>query len=140
MDPKEKRFLIVKERDFEDDIGRLRRRYIDLQGAPKMADVSRFPEKHIIANMIAQNRALRIEMEMRQVLETDRASGFRAAMYENDEILEVLVALQTARSDVYYIDVRRKALKKLLNLLGTESYAAAMLPPATPVWRFQERH
>ena len=130
MDPREKKFLVVNQRDLQDDVDRLRQRYADLQGAPKLIDATRFPNKDIINRMIEENRAVRRDIDQRQHLETDRASGFRSAMYEIDEFHEVWNTLLHAKCDFYYIDVRRKALKKLLNQLGTEAYAAAMLPPA----------
>jgi hypothetical protein len=136
MDQREKKYLVVNQRDLQDDVDNLRQRWSDLQGAPKIADATRFPDRNIINRMIEENRAVRRDIDQRQYLETDRASGFRSAMYEIDEIHEVWTTLQRAKCEIFYVDVRRKALKKLLNLLGTEAYAAAILPPPVPTWRF----
>jgi hypothetical protein len=136
MDQREKKYLIVNQRDLQDDVDRLRQRYADLQGAPKLVDATRFPNRDIINRMIEENRSVRRDIDQRRHLETDRASGFRSAMYEIDEFHEVWNTLLHAKCEFYYIDVRRKALKKLLELVGTEAYAAATLPPAVPGWRF----
>lgn len=138
MDHREKKYLVVNTRDLQEDIDRLRQRYVDLQGAPKIIDATRFPSRDIINGKIEKNRALKREVEQRSVLETDRASGFRAATYEIDEIHEVWNTLLHAKCEFYYIDVRRKSLKKLLDLMGTKDYAAAAMPPAIPTWRFPE--
>lgn len=136
MDQREKRYLIVNQRDFQDDLDRLRARYVDLQGAPKLIDATRFPDRNIINRKIEENRSVRRDIDQRRHLETDRASGFRSAMYEIDELHEVWNTLLHAKCEFYYIDVRRKALKKLHDQLGTEAYASATLPPAVPTWRF----
>lgn len=136
MDQREKKYLIVNQRDFQDDLDRLRTRYADLQGAPRLIDVTRFPNRDVVNKKIEENRSMRRDVDQRRHLETDRASGFRSAMYEIDELHEVWNALLHAKCEFYYVDVRRKALKKLLALLGTEAYATATLPPAVPIWRF----
>src|SRR5262245_40551893 len=109
MDQREKKFLIVNQKDLQDDVDRLRTRYVDLAGAPKAIDAVRFPDKSIINQMIAENRSLRRDIDQRRHLETDRASGFRSAMFEIDELHEVWTTLLQAKNELYYVDVRRKA-------------------------------
>lgn len=135
LDHREKRHFFCSEPELLEDLDRLRRRYEALQGAPKIADLMRFPDRHIIQAKIDENRTLHASIQQRSILEMDRASLFRAATYELDEMHAAWNTLLHAKSDLYYVDVRRKHLNRLLELLGTRAYSDAEMPPAVPEWR-----
>lgn len=136
MDPREKKFIVTSAAGLENDIDVLRRRYVLLDGAPMSVDASRFPATHIIQRHIEENRNLKSVIENRIHLDSDRASGFRLALIELDEIHHAWCTLQYAKSAWNYTHIRRAELKRLLGVLGREDYASAKMPPATPEWRF----
>lgn len=131
MDSREKRWLIAKPEELAIDIKELRRRYNCLLRAPRIADADRFPSKHIICRVLADNRNLKQQIEIKMVLELDRLSYYRAALYELEESSRAWQILEIVQGDFYgYVFARRMALKRLLDELGPEAYGNAMMPPA----------
>lgn len=137
LDPREKHFYFKHFNKLEEDIELIRIRVKALRGAPTIADASRFPSQKIAERMLQENRALRDDVNARMVLETDRLSGYRAALYELEEFRKVWVLVRDAKVEFYNVYDRRRMLKRLQEALGDEDYAAAKLPPATPHWRFK---
>jgi len=138
MDPREAGFMFKRVEELRDDMEQLRGRYIDLKGAPLVNDGARFPERSAINEMLAFNRALREHIQIRQHIDTDRASACREAIHETDKLYQVWDAVRDAKCEFYYITVRRHALKKVRNLIGAEAYYSGNLPPYIPTWRFRE--
>lgn len=137
VDEREKRYIFSKPESLLDDIENVRRRRENLVGAPRVIDAQRFPSRAIANRMLEENNALRCSIESRMELETDRRSGFRIALYELSEIQCVWSLVQRAQATSYLVWHRREFLKKLLDELGHDDYAAAKLPPSTPIWRFR---
>jgi hypothetical protein len=138
LDERETRYVLARLEDFEGDLDLLRRRYVELADAPKLADGYRFPDRRSVNEFIRFNRAYRKNLETRQVWEADRADVIRVAVLETDRLYKVWDAVRDARCDFYYVTVRRQALMRLKDLLGDEGYAAGELPPYVPEWRFAE--
>lgn len=138
LDPREKSFIMARVEDFTDDLEILRRRYADLADVPLVADSERFPDRRTVNELIRFNRAYRKQLANRQVWESDRAHLIREAVIETDRLYAVWDAIRDARCDFSYVPARRQALKKLRELLGSEAYRTADLPPYVPDWRFVE--
>jgi hypothetical protein len=120
------------------DLEMLRRRYRDLRDAPSAADAYRFPGRAMINEYLAFNRAYKTFVESREPMEVGDRTDIRGAAQEADELYDIWNTLKEARTEYYYITVRRAALKRLRDLLGEDAYQGAILPPHVPIWRFQE--
>ncbi len=137
LDQREIKYVLIRLEDFKSDLELLRKRYIDLQGVPRIADCNRFPERTRINEMLSFNRNFRKSLEIKQNIEADRADDYGAVIRETDQLYQVWDCVRDARCDFYYITVRRQALKKLQYLLGPNDYFANRLPPSIPTWRFR---
>jgi hypothetical protein len=138
LDERESRYVLTRPEDFCTDLNMLRRRYQDLQDAPKIADAMRFPERTGVNELIRFNRAFRRNIDERRQLEVDRADSLRNVIVETDRLYQIWDSVRDARCDFYYITLRRQALKKLRDMIGEEAYNLAELPPTVPIWRFNE--
>jgi hypothetical protein len=138
LDTREVHYILSRAEDFQSDLNLLRRRYRDLADAPSLADSMRFPDRETINDLLAFNRAYRQNLTIRQPVELVRCWELRAAMQETEHLYQVWDTVRDARCDYYYVTVRRQALKKLRTMLGDDAYYFGRLPPAVPIWRFQE--
>jgi hypothetical protein len=140
LDQREVRYVLTRNEDFESDLKLLRRRYQDLADAPRLQDCLRFPDRAMINDLLAFNRAYRQNIDNRQAFELIRWWELREAVQESDRLYQVWDTLRDARCDYYYVTVRRQALKRLREAIGEEAYYSGSLPPYVPVWRFQQIH
>jgi hypothetical protein len=136
LDGREVRYILARQEDFAADLNLLRRRYHDLANAPALADSQRLPDRAVVNDLLASNRAYRQHIDVRQPLELIHWWDLRAALQETDHLYQVWDAVRDARCDYYYVTVRRQALKRLRELVGEEAYYGTNLPPAVPLWRF----
>jgi hypothetical protein len=138
LDAREVRYILARQEDFAADLNLLRRRYHDLANAPALADSQRFPDRAVVNDLLASNRAYRQHVDVRQPLELIHWWDLRTALQETDHLYQVWDAVRDARCDYYYVTVRRQALKRLRELIGEEAYYSANLPPVVPLWRFHK--
>ncbi|VTR90859.1 Hypothetical conserved protein OS=uncultured planctomycete GN=HGMM_F22C11C15 PE=4 SV=1 [Gemmata massiliana] len=136
MDPREERYLLAAREDFETDLNLLRKRYVELNDAPKLMDCQRLPDRRTVNELIKFNRAFRKNLEEREVWELDRTDLFTQTMQETDRLYQYWDAIRDAQCDFYYVTVRRAALKKLREFIGEEAFLAGVMPPYVPEWRF----
>jgi hypothetical protein len=120
------------------DLTVLRRRCRDLRDAPPLHDALRFPNRHQVSDMLQFNRAYRRHLDQRQLMDRDLGSVFKDAIHETDELYRVWELVREATCEIYYVPVRRQALKSLREVLGPAAYCACDLPPHVPLWRFIE--
>jgi hypothetical protein len=139
MDPRETRYIMATRGDFEADLNLLRKRYADLADAPRLSECRRLPDRQMVNELIKFNRAYRKNLEERQAWESDRADLFHAAIQETDRLYRQWDAVRDAQTDFYYVTVRRTALKKLRDAIGTDAFTAGRMPPYVPEWRFASR-
>lgn len=137
LDPRETRYVLARPDDFEADLNLLRHRRVDLADAPPVADADRLPDRNTVNDLIRFNRAYRKNLEHRQVWEADRAAALGRAVVETDRLYKVWDCVRDARCDFYYVTVRRQALKRLRELVGTDAYTRGELPPYVPEWWFR---
>lgn len=136
LDPREER--LREPEHFVTDIRVLRRRYRELIDAPRLFDHWRFPDKASVGQMLSFNRAYKRHLDVMKPLLPDQATVVTAALRETDQLYQVWDKVHDARSEIYYVPVRRLALKQLRELVGAEAYYTGRLPPHVPVWRFQD--
>jgi len=136
LDPREGKYVLARPEDFAADLKLLRRRVADLGEAPPLHDAQRFPERALVNDLLAFNRAYRQNVDALRPLDVGHAEELEAVLAEIDHLYQVWDLVRDARCEYYYVTVRRQALKKLRDLLGDEAYSAGALPPHVPVWRF----
>ncbi|HEV3202949.1 MAG TPA: hypothetical protein VGY77_01130 [Gemmataceae bacterium] len=138
LDPKEVRYILARPEDFFADVHLLQRRFRELADAPALHDGLRFPDRDLVNELLAFNRAYRQHLSVRQPVELAKWWEIRTAIQETDFLYQVWDTVRDARCDYYYVTVRRQALKKLRTMLGEDKYYQGQLPPHVPLWRFQE--
>ena len=107
LDAREVRYILARQEDFAADLNLLRRRYHDLANAPALADSQRFPDRAVVNDLLASNRAYRQHVDVRQPLELIHWWDLRTALQETDHLYQVWDAVRDARCDYYYVTVRR---------------------------------
>jgi hypothetical protein len=138
MDPRESRYVLARAEDFQADLKLLRRRFRSLRGAPALSEGLRFPDRHMVNDLLAFNRTYRQYLTARQHVDLVHGDEVRTALCETDQLYQVWDAVRDARCNYYYVTVRRQALKQLRKLIGDEAFYRGTLPPHVPVWRFPE--
>lgn len=136
LDPREDRFQ--RPEHFALDVNVVRRRHQELVAAPRLQDGCRFPDKASVGQMLTFNRNYKRHLELMKPLLPDQSATVRAALNETDQLYRIWEKVYDARSEIYYIPVRRQALQQLRELVGDEAYYTGQLPPHVPIWRFQE--
>jgi hypothetical protein len=136
LDAREENLLLTQSRDPAGDLRELQRRHLDLLRAPLVAECRLFPERKVIADLLASNRTYRRDLESRLALDQVHAEELRNALLETDQLYHVWCLLRDARCPFYYVMVRRQALLQLRDLLGPEAYYRGQMPPHVPVWHF----
>jgi hypothetical protein len=123
---------------FTIDIQSLRRRFDELADAPHLHDCCRFPTRAVVGQMLDFNQAYKQHLECLRPLLNDQGDTVRAAIRETNQLHRIWEKVYDARSGIYYVSVRRNALKQLREMVGVDAYYTGQLPPHVPVWRFQE--
>jgi hypothetical protein len=136
LDPREVRYVLTRGEDFSSDLKLLRRRCADLADAPPLYDCMRFPDRSLVNDMLAFNRAYRQHLDNRQAMELSNSWEIHEMLLEADRLYQIWDLVRDTRCDYYYVTVRRQALKKLKELIGDQAYYSGCLPPHVPVWRF----
>ncbi|GIW80785.1 MAG: hypothetical protein KatS3mg105_2592 [Gemmatales bacterium] len=137
LDPRETRYVLKDDADFDSDLVMLRRRFHELKDAPELAEAYRFPDRETITGFLEFNRAYRRTLAMRYALEMASRQQIAQAIDQTDFYHRCWDAARDARCEYYYVTVRRHALRKLRELLGHEAYYSGELPPYVPLWSFQ---
>jgi hypothetical protein len=144
LDPREQRYLFVRESELESDLNVLRRRRVELNQAPLVSESEWLPNRAYANDLIRFNRSYRKHLEGRMMLELDRLPQLQVVMKENDTCYRLWDYMRDARCEFYYITVRRTALlnlKRELSELKDDAgnyWETRRLPPYVPHWRFQE--
>lgn len=139
LDPRETSYIFAKRSEFGNDLDLLRRRVIDFRDAPRLDESERLPERKLVNELLAFNRAYRKHLTERHSLEQDRAEVIEGVLVEVDDCYKIWDALRDARTDFYYVTVRRQAMARLKCLVGEDAWHRGEWPPPVPTWRFEER-
>jgi hypothetical protein len=138
LDRREIQHVMARPEEFEADLKLLRNRYRSLAGAPRLNDCQRFPERTIVNDLLTANRAYRQYLTGRQPVDLVHADDVRMVLNETDRLYEIWDVVRDARCRYYYVTVRRQALQQLREMIGTEAFYRAELPPHVPLWRFPQ--
>ncbi len=136
LDWRELKYVLAREEDFDADLDFLRQRRRSLADAPPLTDSLRLPDRSLACDFLAFNRAYREHLKRRETTGTPWPEAVRETLRETDQLYDVWDVVRDARSECYYVTVRRQALKALRDKIGPAAYASAALPPHVPVWRF----
>ena len=136
LDVRENQYILLRSSDFASDLKLLKQRHNDLYDAPLVFDSMRFPDRLVIQEMLGFNRSYRQHLNARIHLETAFGADLHAIIKETDQLYQVWDYIRDSRCEYYYVTVRRHALKKVLESLGTEAFYNGNYPPSVPTWRF----
>lgn len=136
LDLREHQYILLRSSDFQSDVKLLKKRYNELYDAPLVFDSIRFPDRLVIQEMLGFNRAYRHHLSARVHLEPAFGEDLHAVIKETDQLYQVWDYIRDSRCEYYYITVRRHALKKVLESIGTEAFYNGVYPPSVPTWRF----
>ena len=89
LDARERRYVLTKREDFQDDLDFLRKRRSELAEAPRVIDAERLPDRVTINDCIRFNRSFRKNMELRIAWEADRAGFIREVIDENERLYKI---------------------------------------------------
>ena len=137
LDPRETRYVLARPEDFADDLLMLGRRCRDLADAPPASDAARFPDRATVGDALAFNRHYREHLAAVQAVDLVRGEEWQEAIRDTDRLYRIYDAIRDARTEYYYISVRRAALKTIREMIGPDAYYTGTLPPSVPVWLFQ---
>ena len=136
LDARERRYVLTKREDFQDDLDFLRKRRSELAEAPRVIDAERLPDRVTINDCIRFNRSFRKNMELRIAWETDRAGFIREVIDENERLYKIWDTFATPRATCTTSRRAEIALLKLRDMIGPDAFASGESMPYVPDWRF----
>ena len=138
LDPRECRytFASVEGNSLAADLLTVRKRWAELRDAPPVCDAVRLPDSETILAAKRVNREYRAWLEARQQL-LPSEEWIAEAIGECDALYQAWDLASDARTDWYYLAVKRKALLQLRERIGPWDYYRAAMPPPVPIWRFR---
>jgi len=134
VDPREKGFVLGN--DLAGDLAMLQGRYQEMVRAPLVGEGQRFPDRKLINEFLALNRAYRNQLTARLAIDLVYSEELRTAIAETDQLYQIWDTVRDARCEYYYVTVRRQALQLLRDLVGPEAFYSGQMPPHVPVWHF----
>lgn len=104
---------------------------------PGLYDRQRFPPREAAFQAIQFNRAYRLHLQNRQMMELHNWWHWQEALNETDYLFHCWDWLHAAqggegREETYW----RSSLQRLRELIGEDAYNAGTMPPNVPTWRF----
>ena len=134
LDPREKGFVMGQ--DPLGDLAMLQSRYAEFAKTPLLCEATRFPERKLVNEFLALNRAYRNQLTQRLGIDLVHCEEIRMAVQDTDQLYQIWDAVRDARCDYYYVTVRRQSLGLLRDLIGAEAFYSGHMPPQVPVWHF----
>lgn len=138
LDRREAASMFVERHAFAQDLLLLQVRFHELKHAPMLEECRRFPDRAMINDFLAFNRAYRSDLNAQIAIDQIHAEELRVALRETDFCYQVWDNLRDARTEFYNVTVRRRAFLAVRRLAGDEAFVSGRLPPHVPVWRFVE--
>lgn len=138
MDPREISHIMARGPEFEVDLKLLRERYKDLKDAPSIADAELLPHMDALTEGVAFNHRYIEYMSQKRDMEIWRSHLYDVVIQEA-RILEYIYNLaKDGRAKHYYVTVRRRAMKSLVEKIGYTNFYRGNFPPCAPTWRFTQ--
>ncbi len=125
--------------DFSLELAYVRTHFRDTRDAPPLAHAGLFPGHARAAEMCCFNRRFQCHLEMQQVVYLYHYDYLGAVLTETRQLHEVWSCARQAGCETESWPNRRRALRRLLETVGPESYYAGKLPAPVPVERFSLR-
>lgn len=139
LDRRESPSFFARPLDFAQDLELLRTRYRTLADAPPASDAYRFPPRDTACELLSFNREYTRTLRQRRQAVGSALGDLDRALEEAEQLYRLWDLVRDARSDCYYVSVRREALLNLRRALGREDYYRGIMPPHVPIWRFDRR-
>lgn len=145
MDEQEKRYKFASiyhyksssDQIFQAELETLRERYKECKDAPRMEELSRFPDRVTVDRLIDFSNAHINHLE-KELIFTDRMYYTKELIREARKLNNAWVLLSKSQTKHYYIVSKREALRDLRDLIGKENFDAGLMPDYVPTWRFRE--
>lgn len=131
-------WYFVKTSEFALDVKVISQRFHCLENAPKLSDKQYLLTKEQCEAGMEFNRQYQKTLESRALMETDRREAFQEYMAYNRQHYELYDAMRDAQCDYNMITCRRKAMAKVIRLIGEEDFYNRKFPPCVPLWQFVE--
>jgi hypothetical protein len=138
LDPRETRYVLTRPEDFCPDLNMLRRRYRELEDAPKVADGLRFPEREAVNELVRFNRSFRKKLDERQQLEADRAPVLQAGDPRDRPAVPGVGRGPRRPLRVLLRDRPPPGPEEAEGAPRRRGVRRGDLPPNVPTWRFNE--
>lgn len=136
LDAREERFVTGQSRDPAADLRELQARGETLAAAPPLEECRRFPDRKLINDLLAFNRAYRSDLLARLAIDPLHGEELGVALAETEQLYLIWNALRDAQCEYYYITVRRQSLQQLRDLVGFRAFYSGDMPPHLPYWHF----
>lgn len=138
MDSRESTYVFAKPGEIADDARFIRSRLEELRYAPPAdAHLLFTVDRNAINELLLLNRSHKYWLDGIGELYPQQAI-WGEAITETKLLYEAWDCLRDAKSPHFYIHVRRKALKRLQELIGAEAFDRGTMPPCLPNWRMTE--
>jgi hypothetical protein len=140
LDKKEMTYVLASKEDVENDMGLLISRFNELKGCPKTSEIPPeiyFLEVKEVSDLLAHNRSFKYFLEQKRGLLIGHAESelIDLVIKENDKCYEFWDAVKDVHSNYYYVTVRRRALKKVKDIMKENG---GEILPIMPHWRFMD--
>ena len=117
-------------------------RYQDLKDVPKIQSINNYApfNRNQIQDFIMFNRKFQnyLEQEMLLNVSNYKARECGDALHETKILFSFWDSVRDAKTEFYYIHVRRYGLKKVIGAIGEENFYNGNFPDSVPTWRFRE--
>ena len=138
MDARESTYVFAKPSEMADDARFIRKRIEELRNAPHAESHLMFVvDRGDINTLLALNSSHKYWLESVESLYPSQ-HRWGEAIQETKLLYEAWDCLRDAKSPHFYIHVRRKALKRLQELIGADAFDRGQMPPCLPGWRMTE--
>ncbi len=130
LDPREKGFVMGQ--DLIGDLVMLQGRYAEFAGVPMLDEADRFPDRKLINEFLALNRAVRNLMVQRRQIDLVHQEEIDSLIHDIDMRYQILDCVRDFKADYFYVSVRRQSLSLLRELIGARAFYSGELPSPTP--------
>lgn len=130
MDPREKGHMMSA--DVAGDLATLRQRWRELETAPPLEAIDRFPDRKLAIEALGINRHVRDRLAARRAVDLMHEGELLAAIIDVERRYVIWDALRDSHQPYYFVTVRRAALALLRDLIGDEAFYAGRMPAPMP--------
>jgi hypothetical protein len=74
-------------------------------------------------------------LQKQQLQAASNIDAIHVVCRDADHLYEIWDCVRDAQCEYYYVTVRRQALERVRELIGSQAFESGSLPPCLPVWR-----